>query len=47
MRINTNGNIQIGTTTESAMIHIASSTTAGTDPLVVSSDGSGTDCGQY
>jgi hypothetical protein len=45
MRINTNGNIQIGTTTESARLHIASSTTAGTDPLVVFSDGSGTDCG--
>ena len=45
MRINSNGNIQIGTTTESARLHIASSTTAGTDPLVVFSDGSGTDCG--
>jgi hypothetical protein len=45
MRINQNGNIQIGTTTESARLHIASSTTAGTDPLVVFSDASGTDCG--
>jgi hypothetical protein len=45
MRINGNGNIQIGTTTESARLHIASSTTAGTDPLVVFSDASGTDCG--
>jgi hypothetical protein len=43
--INQNGNIQIGTTTESARLHIASSTTAGTDPLVVFSDASGTDCG--
>jgi hypothetical protein len=45
MRINSNGNIQIGTTTESARLHIASTTTAGTDPLVVFSDASGTDCG--
>ena len=45
MRINKSGNIQIGTTTESARLHIASSTTAGTDPLVVFSDASGTDCG--
>jgi hypothetical protein len=45
MRINQNGNIQIGTTAESARLHIASSTTAGTDALVVFSDASGTDCG--
>jgi hypothetical protein len=45
MRINSSGNIMIGTTTESARLHIASATTAGTDPLVVFSDGSGTDCG--
>ena len=45
MRINSNGNIQIATTTESGRLHIASSTTAGTDPLVVFSDASGTDCG--
>ena len=45
MRINNNGNIQIGTTTESGRMHIRSATTAGTDPLVVFSDASGTTCG--
>ncbi len=45
MRINQNGNIQIATTTESGRLHIASSTFAGTDPLVVFSDASGTTCG--
>ena len=45
MRINNSGNIQIGTTTESGRMHIRSATTAGTDPLVVFSDASGTTCG--
>ena len=45
MRINANGNIMIGNTTESARLHISSSTSAGTDPLIVFSDSGGTDCG--
>jgi len=45
MRINNNGNIMIANTTESGRLHISSSTSAGTDPLVVFSDSGGTDCG--
>jgi len=45
MRITKNGHLLLGTTTETARLCIASTTTAGTDPLVVFFDGSGTTCG--
>ena len=45
MRINSNGNIQVGTTTELGRLHLSMPTTAGTDPVIHFSDLSGTDCG--
>lgn len=45
MRINSNGNIMVGTTTELGRLHLSMPTTAGTDPVVHFSDAGGTDCG--
>ena len=45
MRITHNGHLLLGTTSETARLCIASTTSAGTDPLVVFSDSGGTTCG--
>ena len=45
MRINSNGNIMVGTTTELGRLHLSMPTTAGTDPVIHFSDLGGTDCG--
>ena len=45
MRINSNGNMMVGTTTELGRLHLRMPTTAGTDPVIHFSDAAGDDCG--
>ena len=45
MRINSNGNVMVGTTTELGRLHLRMPTTAGTDPVIHFSDAAGDDCG--